>query len=435
MRLLNQSIKHITIPMLVVITAWSVLFYFIILYEIKESTDEGLENYKRQVVYQAQNDSTILSQDSFEEGFYSIKQIEETEAQQYKDRYSDTLVYMQDANDRYLELEPARMISTAFELDGNYYELKIIHSMIENDDLLWHIIWSIILLFVLLFLTITVVNNYTLRQLWRPFYIFLARLKAYRLGDNSKLPKIKTNTKEFNDLQIAVNTLLIHSISVYEQQKQFIGNASHELQTPLAIALNKLELLIEKGDLSDNQAMGIGEVIKIIERLVRTNKSLLLLSKIENRQYTDNQDITINNIVKQVISELEEIAEYHNIFINVAEQTTNLIINMDASLAHIAISNLIRNALFHNLPDGVIEINICNKSISVCNSGKEEPLDKNKIFDRFHKSNNSKESSGLGLSIVDAICKLYGFNVKYEYHNNKHCFKLSFSQVIPDLSI
>src|SRR5699024_8103034 len=120
---------------------------------------------------------------------------------------------------------------------------------------------------------------------WKPFYGLLHKLQSYRLGSGEKLPEVKTNTREFKDLQNAVGTLLSHNIQVYEQQKEYIGNASHELQTPLAIAINKLELLIEEGDLEQDQAENIGETMAIIERLIRLNKSLLLLSKIENRQF------------------------------------------------------------------------------------------------------------------------------------------------------
>src|SRR5690606_9283637 len=109
-----------------------------------------------------------------------------------------------------------------------------------------------------------------------------------RVGNSKNFPEVKTDTAEFTDLQNAVNILLQHNIETYEQQKQFIGNASHELQTPLAIATNKLELLIEKGNLQNEQAESIAEIMSIVERLVRLNKSLLLLTKIENKQFLDN---------------------------------------------------------------------------------------------------------------------------------------------------
>ena len=71
---------------------------------------------------------------------------------------------------------------------------------------------------------------------------------------------------------------------IYVNLKKFTSHTTHELQTPLAIATNKLELILEKGDLGDANAGSIADVLRIIERLTQLNKSLLLLSKIENKQ-------------------------------------------------------------------------------------------------------------------------------------------------------
>lgn len=106
----------------------------------------------------------------------------------------------------------------------------------------------------LLSFTLAVVNKYALQRLWKPFYAFLVGLRNYRFSDSEKAPAIKTEITEFNDLQNAVSMLINRNKVVYEQQKQFIGNASHELQTPLAITANKLELLAEEGNLTESQA-------------------------------------------------------------------------------------------------------------------------------------------------------------------------------------
>lgn len=427
MKLLNQSIKFITIPMFLIISLWGVFFYFSIYREIKKSVDEGLDNYKRQIVYQAQTDSTILQKDNFADGFFSVRKINESAAKRYKDTYRDTLMYMQDADDLFAELEPARLLSTAFELESEYYELKIIHSMIEEDDLVKALSWNILWLFLALFLTTVVINNFVLQRLWKPFYDFLSRLKSYRLGSEHNFPKIKTKTREFNDLQDAVNTLLWHNTSVYEQQKQFIGNASHELQTPLAIAINKLELLMEKENLSHEQAEIISETVEIIERLVRINKSLLLLSKIENRQFMDNQTVSINRMVRQTVDSLEEIAAYKTVKIDLNEMQEIRAV-MDVWLAHVAVSNLIRNSIFHNISNGIVQIKISGNKLTVCNTGRQEPLDEKQIFTRFYKSQDATDGTGLGLAIVKAVCDLYGYTIRYQYRRTLHCFEIVFKK-------
>lgn len=425
MKLLNQSIKYFSISLLIIISLWAVVFYFNMLSEIKSSVDEGLENYKRQIVYQAENDSTLLQQHTFEEGFFTIHEILQEKAMRFKDRYIDTMMYMQDADDEEPELEPVRMLTTAFEHEEKYYELSIINSMVEEDDLVKEMLWETIFLYVFLVVGIILLNNIVLRRLWKPFYDFLSQLKSYRLGNSKQLPRVETTTKEFNDLQQAVTTLLLHSIESYEHQKQFIGNASHELQTPLAIATNKLELLIEQGNLKEQDAGSISEVLEIIQRLVRLNKSLLLLTKIENKQFLDNQLISINEIAKQSCEDLEEMASFKQVTLSIVERA-ELKVEMDTSLAAIIVSNLLRNAVFHNHDHGSVEVVVSEQSIRIINTGHPFPLDAEKVFTRFYKSELEQGGSGLGLAIVKAICSMYGYSVVYAFEEQKHCFEIQF---------
>lgn len=427
MKLLNRSIIYISTSLLLIISVWAFIFYFNMLHEIKESTDEGLENYKRQIIFKAQTDSAILKQQAYDDGFFSIREITKLRALAVRDRYVDSLIYMQDADDEELELEPVRMLTSVFEKDGRYYQLTVINPMVEEDDLIKELFWDAFVLYLILIASIVLINNFVLQRLWRPFYNFLDQLKKYRLGTHKTLPEVKTKTKEFTDLQNAVNVLLQHNLEAYEQQKEFIGNASHELQTPLAIATSKLELLIEKGNLENRQAESIAEIMSIIERLVRLNKSLLLLSKIENKQIFTNEKIFINKVVKQSISDLAEVAEFKNVVISISKET-ELVVDMDASLANIIISNLLRNAVFHNTPNGSVEIMISENSITVMNTGRTEPLDREKIFTRFFKSQTESTGTGLGLTIVKAICSIYGFSISYRYKNDRHNFELEFDR-------
>ncbi|MBN9293853.1 MAG: HAMP domain-containing histidine kinase [Flavobacteriia bacterium] len=425
MKLLNKSLIYLSVSLFFIIGAWSVVFYFNMLNEIKESVDEGLDNYKRQIIYQLQKDTSIIAKSNFEESFFAIHKIPEAKAISIKDTYIDTLMYMQDADDEEPEPEPVRMLTTAFENNGHYYELNIINSMVEEDDLVEELLRETIGLYLILIISIILINNLVLKRLWKPFYSFLSQLKNYRIGSSKKFPEIKTQTKEFADLQNAVNILLQHTIETYEQQKQFIGNASHELQTPLAITTNKLELLIEKGSLENEQAESIAEVMQIIERMIRLNKSLLLLTKIENKQFLDNQPVSLNKVVHQTVCDLEEVIEFKNVEISISE-TADVTMHMDASLAGVAISNLLRNAIFHNILNGIVNVEISEKTITVSNTGIKTPVNEQKLFSRFHKSGNSTNGTGLGLAIVKAICDLYGFSVDYRFENDLHYFKIRF---------
>ncbi|MBQ4915341.1 HAMP domain-containing histidine kinase [Maribacter sp. MMG018] len=425
MKLLNQSIKYISISILAIVTVWAAIFYYNMLNEIKGSIDEGLEHYKRIIIKNAQKDSTILTKKHFDESFFATRKIPKKQALSVKDVYLDTIFYMQDADDKKPEAEPVRMLVTAFEVDGAYYELKVANSMVEEDDLIKELFNDTIWLYFSLIIGIIVVNNFVLKRLWKPFYEFLNQLKKFRLGYSQTFPKVKTGTKEFTDLQNAVNVLLQHTIETYEQQKQFIGNASHELQTPLAITTNKLELLIEKGDLQNEQAKSISEILQIVERLVKLNKSLLLLTKIENKQFLDNQKVSLNKVVQKSIEDLEDVATFKKVSISLKEMA-ELPFKMDASLANVIISNLLRNAIFHNIPNGNVIVEITERSIKISNTGSPQKLDENLIFTRFYKPDTTSKGTGLGLAIAKAISDLYGLKISYTFENNLHSFQMIF---------
>ncbi|MBD3903510.1 HAMP domain-containing histidine kinase [Chryseobacterium sp. Ch-15] len=425
MKLLNKSILHLMTYLLLIVSLWSVIFYFNMLDEIKGSVDEELENYKRQIVFKAEKDSTILQQKTFDEGFFSVNKISEEEALSFKDTYEDTEIYAQDADDEAPELEPVRVLTTVFEQNGSFYELKIFNNMVEEDDLVKELLWDAAGLYVLLIFSILMINNFVLKRLWKPFYELLDELKNYRLGVSKSLPNVETKTKEFSDLQDAVTTLLQYSEKSYEQQKEFIGNASHELQTPLAIAIGKLELLIEKENFTENQAEKIAEIMEIIERLVRLNKSLLLLTKIENKQFFDNQEIKVNGIVEKNIEDLSDIAEFKEVEI-IFSKKSELLVKADAALINIIVSNLLRNAIFHNIKSGKVEVRIDAKKLSILNTGADNSLNNEKIFTRFQKSEQHQSGSGLGLAIVKAIAELYDFSVSYDFKNGMHEFSVNF---------
>ncbi|MGE6395851.1 sensor histidine kinase [Chryseobacterium scophthalmum] len=425
MKLLNKSILHLMTYLLLIVSLWSVIFYFNMLDEIKGSVDEELENYKRQIVFKAEKDTTILQQKTFDEGFFSVNKISEEEALSFKDTYEDTEIYAQDADDEAPELEPVRILTTVFEQNGSFYQLKIFNNMVEEDDLVKELLWDAAGLYVLLIFSILMINNIVLQRLWKPFYELLDELKNYRLGISKSFPNTETKTKEFSDLQDAVTTLLQYSEKSYEQQKEFIGNASHELQTPLAIAISKLELLIEKENFTENQAEKIAEIMEIIERLVRLNKSLLLLTKIENKQFFDNQEIKVNDIVEKNIEDLSDIAEFKEVEI-IFSENSELLVKADASLINIIVSNLLRNAIFHNIKSGKVEVKIGAKKLSVLNTGTDHSLSHEKIFTRFQKSEQHQSGSGLGLAIVKAIAELYDFSVSYDFKNGMHEFSVNF---------
>lgn len=420
MKLLNRSLQYLSVSILLIVSIWSVVLYFNLLDEIYDSIDDGLDNYKLLIIRKAERDTTVLLKNAFDESNYSIHAISEQQALAMKDVYKDTMLYMPYEED----LEPVRLLTSAFRMNGKYYQLQVISSMVEEDDLIEDLFWGIVWLYIILIVSIVVVNNWVLRKLWKPFYGLLQHLRAFRIDRDRQLPELHTDTKEFMKLKMACDELVRHAVEAYSGQKQFTENAAHELQTPLAIITNRLELLLEKGNATDEDAETLAEVLQTVERLKQLNRSLLLLSRIENRQFPDAEDVEVAQVVSDCVGELQELADFKQLEIQVVQHASPTV-QADPMLVNVLVSNLIRNAVRHNMPNGTVTITIDGNSLQVCNTSSVGKLDASQVFKRFQKGNDPSQGTGLGLAIAKAICQLYGFTVSYTY-NGQHCFEVRF---------
>lgn len=421
MKLLNHTLSYLAVASFVVIGVWAFIFYINMLDEIYDSIDDGLANSKILIINKVHEDSTLVHKTDFLESNYAIHEVTDSHAHDFRDVYMDSTLYMQNESD----YEPVRILKTAFRADnGKYYELKIVSSMVEEDDLIEDLLFALIWLYVFLLGSVLLINNFLLKKIWKPFYNILDTLKNFRLGGKEKVDIIKTNVDEFTNLNETIQSLLERTVNTFNQQKQFTENAAHELQTPLAISINKLELLTDKAALPEDQLQEISTVIQSLERLTRLNKTLLLLSKIENRQFPDETEVNFNTLAERVASAFSDIAEFKGVRISTLQEG-NLVKKMNAELAEILFSNLVKNAILHNQSGGYVTVRISPTTLSVENSGEPATLDKTHIFQRFYKNTAAKSSTGLGLAIVKSITDYYGFKLEYTFASN-HLFSVQF---------
>ncbi len=240
------------------------------------------------------------------------------------------------------------------------------------------------------------------------------------------VPPLNNETKitEFKQLNDAVYTINRLNYKAYLQQKQFTENVAHELQTPLAIAINKLDQFTQNKLLTEKQLSEIDQIYRSLNHSVKLNKSLLLLSRIENNQFPERSNVNINSLILKTADDLAEIYEYKNIEL-IIDNKEDCFIFMNETLSEILISNLLKNAFIHTESSGRIIIQITKNKLFVKNSG-EKYLDGGKIFEHFYKSPDKKENStGLGLSIVKSICSLYRFDISYQFMQ-EHIFTIKF---------
>ena len=420
MKLLNHTTKYLALLLLPLITIWAVIFYYAMLDEIYDSLDDGLENQKMLLLHRIPEDPQILKHTDFDKGNHSITPISEKNYSNFKERYIDTLMYMQNEED----FEPVRIYESAFSHGDDYYKVKIITSMVEEDDLIEDLVAYLIWLYMLLIASILILNNWLLKKIWKPFYGLIRQLHHFSIEKDQKILPLATPIEEFQLLNETVERLIHKSRNTYVEQKQFIENASHELQTPLAISINKLELFLENNALNTEQLIALAAVLDNLGRLTRLNKSLLLLSKIENRQFVDEEEVNFNTLTLQIITDFEDLAAHKNIGINFME-THKLKHKMNRDLAVILLTNLIKNALVHGLKNNDIQVIIKNTYISVINQGAPETLDGETLFSRFRTPNTSQKSTGLGLAIAKAITDKYGLHLSYSF-KEQHIFTVLF---------
>lgn len=420
MKQLNHTSKYLAILLVPLITIWAFIFYYAMLDEIYDSLDDGLENQKILLLGKLPTNPEILEHNDLDLWNHDITPISKNYYERFEDRYSDTLMYMLNEKD----FEPVRVYETKLTYNDQYYKVKFITSMVEEDDLIQDLVMYLIILYVSLMITIVILNNLMLKKIWRPFHSLMRQLRDFRIEKNHQIQTMDTTIEEFKLLNTSVTALIDQSRARYLEQQHFIENAAHELQTPLAISINKLELFLEKTNLPEADVKTMASILDNLGRLTRLNKSLLLLSKIENRQFVDEEIIDFNKLTAEVIDDFDDLASHKNNVLYL-KSVSKLTFQMNRDLAVILLTNLIKNAIVHGQQNNTVTIIIHENLISVSNFGVAEALDSDTIFSRFKKLSHDKRSTGLGLAIAKAISEKYGIHLDYSY-TEQHVFSLHF---------
>lgn len=321
------------------------------------------------------------------------------------------------------ELEPFLEYSSQVKIGDWYYSIKLRQSSFERADLALILALFLFILLLSAFAISYLITGKMNKSIWAQFEHNLGEIEKFSFHEKQNLNLIKTDIEEFDRLDKVVTDLTEKLRSDYFSLKEFTENASHEIQTPLSIVLLNLEEVLQQ-DLNSETFQKVVSSINAIKRLSSLNQSLILLTKIENRQFKAEQVIILNDIVRRKISEFEPFFETKKLKVELhSEQDFKLIIN--EQLAELLIGNLLTNAVNHNIQGGRIHISIQENKLEIYNTGEENSLTDNTIFNRFAKSNS--KSFGLGLAIVKNICETY--NLEIHYHKNDfHCFIITSKQ-------
>ena len=417
----NYTLKFLATALLIVIAVWTSLFYALMLEELYDNTDDGLKDQKIQIIRKAYENESILKQHQFDLNQYRITPVLVKDYLE-TDNFRNENFFMEYDE----EMEPYRVLETYFiDKNGNHHKLEIRTATVEEDDFIESLLIALVILYILIIASILIINNISLKKIWKPFYSTLNYLSDYQFGQNKKLISNKTPITEFKLLDSEIAKMITRNENSVYQQKQFIENASHELQTPIAVALNQIDVLLESDELTQKNYLEINQIRNTLKRMSTLNQSLLMLSKIENQQFKDKEQVVFNSVVKTMISDFNSILEFKSIELVLIENGEfKTLINKD--LAYSLLSNLIKNSIKYNINNGKIIIEIDNLSLITKNtSNRKTPLNSEDIFRRFYKESEDHLSTGLGLSIVKTIIDNHSkMDVSYAFEDPFHIFSL-----------
>lgn len=333
-----------------------------------------------------------------------------------------TEIYFDDIDN---ENEPYRVLLSPITIQGKPFVFSARINLVEKEDLILNIAILFTGLLLLLLFGIYIISKIISKKLWAPFYQTLHKLEHYDIDKNDEIEFNETKIEEFNRLNSTVEKLIYRNNSIFKSQKEFIENAAHEMQTPLAVFKSKLELLQQQSNFTKDQYDILEKLNTTISRLTKLNKNLLLLSRVENQQFKELETVDWSAILNKLYSFYKEQAEVKNISIEliIIENPTT---ESNLVLAEILVSNLFLNAIKHNIQNGKVIIELNSNEIRFSNSGEEKALESYRLFKRFSKKNSSKDGTGLGLSIVKKICEQNNWKVEYKFENLLHFFSLKF---------
>ena len=409
MKFLTKINRRVLLLLTIVLLVVTILAYF----GLKAIL---LENTKQNLIEQELLIENHLKTGSIPPNVFPIIEVKKiTEIKQVKPKFASISVENKLENEWEEYLEYASTI----KVNDIFYEIKLRQSTFENEDLATILTTAFGVLLLLVLAVAYFVSKKTNKTVWKDFEYNLKQIEQFRLAGNQSLELVSTKIEEFDRLNKVVDDLTNKLKSDYQSLKEFSENASHEIQTPISVVLLNLEEILQQ-DLNEESFKKVHASINALKRLSALNQSLILLTKIENRQFIAKNSISLNEIIERKIEEYAPLSENKSLKISF-DFKAPFVCKMNEQLAEILISNLISNAIRHNTEKGKIVFSGNENEIQICNTGLENTFSNATIFNRFTKGNST--SFGLGLAIVKNICETNHLSISYD-KTTYHCFTL-----------
>ena len=418
MKLLTKYNRINIVATIVVLLFSSVCYYLMIHAVLLNQLDKDLKIEEHEI-----KDHVKLNQSLPDATDYKDQQMifEPVSNEFIKRRFSSEKIF----NKKEHEKIATRQLVFTVLVAGQNYKVYILKSQEETEDLVSMILLTTFGIVLLLLLILFVVNRFILNKLWQPFNNTLQQLRQFNLFNKTPLNLQASNISEFTDLNHSVTIMTSQVRQDYEALKSFTENASHEMQTPLAIINTKLDVLIQDDRINEQQMHQLQGIYDALDRLSKLNQSLLLLTKIENNQFNSTEEIALADLLAEKLAQFDDMITAKAITVTTSLQQAE--VNCNRQLADILISNLLNNAIRYNKPGGMVNLHLTTQELVVSNTSFLPALDEQKIFQRFYRHPDTKlEGNGLGLSIIRQICDEFGSTIRYTFNDQHHTFTIVF---------
>jgi signal transduction histidine kinase len=417
MKLHNITGRYYFLVSMAILTVMGIVLFYVLRWAFNQEIDEKLHDNAGLIFKSLENTQVIIPGENS-----NIKIV--GNSNQSFEHYRDTMFYAQaDA-----ESEPFRLLTAQREINGKTYQVQTWTSRLEWDDLFEVIFWIFFLTAILLFGVQWLVNRKVLNKLWRPFFLNLDKLKKYSIRQ-PVLPDFKRSSiDEFESFRQVAVRFSEQARDEFLSVKHFSENAAHEMQTPLSIIRNKLEQISQNEALSPEYLQKVAEAMDAGDRLSRLNRSLLLLTKLENDQFSLEETIHISHLLHDHLEVMADRFMMKKIALT-TEIAEGILIKGNISLAEMLFTNLLQNMLRHTPENGQANIRLSSDAIIFHNSGNPSSLDPSKIFQRFYKGDASPGGTGLGLAIVKEICHVLHWTITYHFEQDSHVFAVYFPKL------
>lgn len=418
MKLLHRYNRLNILVTIIVLFIGGVCYYFILSYVLIKQLDKDLRLEELEVKDFVRINKTLPPAANYKDQQMTFKAVGDAVTAR---KFSSITVFDSSEN----EVEPIRRLVFPLTVGSTNYVVSVTKSRQETEDLVRLIVILTVSIIALLLLALFMINRFVLSKLWLPFNKTLAGLKQFNLNSNAVIEHSDTTITEFKELNDAVSKMSERVVNDYNSLKAFTENASHEIQTPLAVVNSRLELLIQAENFTEQQMQDIQTIHDEINRLSKLNQSLLLLTKIDNDQFRETSQVDLAKIVNRLLNNYEELLSAKQITLT-KNITRHTVLLMNETMAQVLISNLVTNSIKHNTDGGSITISLMQNCLTVSNTGEALINPPEKLFERFKKDKVNAESLGLGLSIVKKICDRYHFTINYSYKEGQHILSVLF---------